>query len=80
MARPNKQMIGMSYHVSYHGDQSATIECAYRCPYCDHNTTAGFEVNSDATSIIERGGFFEPLRCNLCGKVADVRFLKDHKI
>lgn len=80
MARPHKQMPGRTYHVVNHGDNSATVNCTYMCPYCNQNTTASFEANADATDLFERGGFFEPLRCDQCGKVTDVRFWHSNKI
>ncbi len=80
MARPHKQMPGRTYHINYHGDGSATIECTYLCPYCNQDTTSRFEANADATALVEQGGFFEPLHCDLCGKVADIRFWQSNKI
>ena len=80
MARPHKQMPGRTYHINYHGDGSATVECTYLCPYCNQDTTASFEINADATEQAEQGGFFEPVHCDLCGKVTDVRFWQSNKI
>ena len=80
MAGPHKQMPGKTYHISYHEDGSATIECSYLCPYCNQDTTSRFEVNADTTDMIEQGAFFEPLHCDLCGKVTDVRFWLSNKI
>lgn len=79
MARPHKQMPGKTYQIFYHGD-SATVNCSYLCPYCEQDTTSSFEANSDVFETLERGGFFEPLRCELCGKVTDVRFWGSNKI
>lgn len=80
MARPHKQMPGKTYQVFYNGDHSATVHCTYLCPYCNQDTTSSFEAPADAADLLERGGFFEALRCDLCGKVTDVRFLRDNKI
>lgn len=80
MARPHKQMPGYTYHVTYHSDRSSTVDCTYLCPYCMQDTTATIEAEADVADVLERGGFFEPLRCNLCGKVTDVRFWKSSKI
>lgn len=80
MARPHKQMPGNTYHIDYHGDGSATIECTYLCPYCNQDTASNFEVNPDVTALVEQGGFFEPLHCDHCGKVTDVRFWQSNKI
>lgn len=80
MARPHKQLPGMTYHVTYHRDHSATVDCTYFCPYCKQDTTASFEANVDASELLEQGGFFEPLRCEICGKITDVRFWKNNKI
>ena len=80
MARPYKQTPGRTYHINYHEDGSATIECSYLCPYCNQDTTAGFEVNADATAQVEQGGFFESISCDLCGRVTDVRFWKSNQI
>ena len=80
MARPHKQMPGRTYHINYHGDGSATIECTYLCPYCNQDTTASFDINSEAIEQAEQGGFFEPVHCDLCGNVTDVRFWKSNKI
>lgn len=80
MARPHKQMPGETYHLNYHGDGTATVECTYLCPYCNQDTTASFEVDADAAARAEQGAFFEPLRCDLCGKITDVRFWKSSKV
>ncbi len=79
MARPHKQMPGRTYHIEYCGD-SATIECTYLCPYCEEATTSNFTAGPDAFEMLERGGWFEPLRCDLCGKISDVRFWVGNKI
>lgn len=79
MTRPHKQMIGKSYHIVYNAE-SAAVECTYNCPYCNQDTIASFIANPDAYDVLERGGFFEPLHCNLCGKVTDVRFWSNNKI
>lgn len=79
MARPHKQMPGRTYHITYNAND-ATVDCFYLCPYCNQATTSSFTVNPDAYEIVERGGFFEPLHCDLCGKVTDVRFWKCNKI
>ena len=46
----------------------------------DQATTASFEINADATDLAERGGFFEPVHCDLCSKITDVRFWHNNKI
>ena len=74
------EMPGRTYHINYHGDGSATIECTYLCPYCNRETTSCFDVNSDTTVRLEQGGFFETLHCDYCGKAADVRFWQNNKI
>ena len=79
MARPHKQIPGRTYHINYHGDGSATIECSYLCPYCNQDTTSSFEISADLTAQAEQGAFFEPLQCDLCGKITDVRFWKSSK-
>lgn len=79
MDKNHKQMPGRTYHINYHGDGSATIECSFLCPYCNKGAATSFEVTADATARVEQGGFFEPLHCNLCGKVTDVRFWKSNK-
>lgn len=80
MARPHKQMPGRTYHINYYEDGSATVDCTYLCPYCRQNTTSRFEVDSNVVDRVEQGGFFEPIRCDLCGKVTDVRFWQSNKI
>lgn len=80
MARPHKQMIGRTYHIMYRDDRSSTVSCTYLCPYCEHDATASFEANADSADQLERGGLFEPLRCNVCGKITDVRFWQGNKI
>ena len=80
MARPHKQMPGKTYHINFHVDRSATVDCTYLCPYCNQNTTASFEANANTTEILEKGGFFESLRCDLCGKITDVRYYHDSKV
>ena len=75
----NKQMIGTAYHIIYHGDSTATVNCSYLCPYCKQKTATSFDAGSDAFPILERGGFFEPLTCDNCGEVTDVRFWSDNK-
>ena len=80
MARPHKQMPGRTYRIMYHENRSSTVDCTYFCPYCEQNTTSSFEANADVADQLERGGFFEPLRCDLCGKVTDVRFWQSNKI
>jgi transcription elongation factor Elf1 len=79
MAR-HKQMPGRTYRVIRHRDGSCTVECTYLCPYCEQETTASFEAGADAADQLERGGFFEPLSCGLCGKVTDVRFWQGNKV
>lgn len=79
MAR-HKQMPGSTYHIIYHGDRSSTVECTYLCPYCGQNTTASFEAKADDADLLERGGFYEALCCDWCGKVTDVRFWQSTKI
>lgn len=79
MARPHKQMPGYTYHIDYHDDCSATVNCTYLCPYCNQDTTASFEAAADTSELLEQGGFFEPLRCSQCGRVTDVRFWKSNK-
>ena len=44
MARPHKQMPGMTYHIVYHADRSSTVTCTYLCPYCKQDTSASFEA------------------------------------
>ena len=80
MARSHKKMPGRTYHITYHGDGSLTVDCTYLCPYCDNDTTASFEADANAADMIEHGLFFEPLQCDLCGEVTDVRFLLCNKI
>lgn len=80
MARPHKQMPGRAYHVTYYEDRSSRVECTYLCPYCMHDTVVSFEASADVADQLERGGFFQPLRCGICGKVTDVRFWKSNKI
>ena len=80
MARPYKQMPGRTYHINYHGDGSATIECAYLCPYCKQDTSSRFDISADMTDRAEQGGFFEPVKCDLCGKTSDVRLWQNNKI
>ncbi len=80
MARPYKQMPGRTYQIFRQGNNSLIVNCTYLCPYCNQNTTASFEVNSDDADLIERGGFFEALHCDLCGKVTDVRFFQSNRI
>lgn len=81
MARPHKGMIGSSYHIVYRSDSAATVDCTYLCPYCNNRTTSSFDAD-DSTTLdhVEKGGFFEPLRCDICGKVSDVRFYAGMKI
>ncbi len=80
MARPHKQMPGKTYYFIQRGDLSFTVYCSYLCPYCHRDTTARFDANEDAADTLEQGGFFEPLRCDLCGKVTDVRFYHANRI
>lgn len=80
MASPHKQMPGKTYHINYHSDDSATVECTYLCPYCNQETSSNFQANCNATALVEQGGFFESLHCDLCGKVTDVRFWQSNKI
>ncbi len=82
MARAHKQMPGRTYSITYLGEHSAKVDCTYRCPYCGLDTTASFKVKVDAnvTNQLEQGGFFRPLNCDLCGKVADVRFWQSNKV
>ncbi len=80
MARPHKQIPGKTYQVLYHSDHSATVSCTYLCPYCNQNASVSFEVNANSTVLLEKGGFFESLHCDLCGKVTDVRFWHNNKI
>ena len=80
MSGPHKQMPGRTYHITYHGDRSSTVDCTYLCPHCGQETTTSFEANADAADLLERGGFFETLRCDLCGNVTDVRFWQSNKI
>lgn len=80
MARPHKQMPGRTYHINYRGDDFATVECIYLCPYCNQDATACFDVDADAASRAEQGAFFEPVRCDFCGKTTDVSFWKSNKI
>ena len=79
MARPYKQMPGRTYHIEYNGS-TALVECTYLCPYCNQDTSSRFTANEEAFEILERGGFFEPLYCDMCGKVTDVRFWSNNKI
>lgn len=79
MARPHKQMPGRTYHITYNDDSTATVECTYLCPYCNQDTTSSFAANIDAFDLLERGVFFESLKCDLCGKVTDVRFMSNTK-
>lgn len=76
----NKQMPGRTYEIISKDDYSATIEATYLCPYCNQEVQVQFTVYSDAFEIIERGGFFEPLTCGVCGKTTDVRFWGNQKI
>ena len=80
MARPYKQMAGISYHTIYQSDRSIKVECTYLCPYCNQYADDFFEVGEDLSSQLEMGGFFENLQCNHCGKRTDVRFWKCNKI
>ena len=80
MARPHKQMSGSTFHINYHEDGSATIECSYFCPYCQQDTTSSFEINASSTNEVENGVFFEPLHCSSCDKITDVIFTHDCKI
>jgi transcription elongation factor Elf1 len=80
MARPNKQMPGRTYHIAYNDDSIATVECTYLCPYCNQDTTSGFTAKIDTFDLLERGVFFESLKCDLCGKVTDVRFMSNTKV
>ncbi len=38
------------------------------------------QANADVTDRLEQGGFFEPLHCDLYGKVTDVRFWQSNKV
>lgn len=73
-------MPGRTYHINYHGNGSATIECAYLYPYCNQDTTASIEINADVTEQAEQGVFFDPVHCDLSGKVTDLRFWQGNTI
>lgn len=81
MARPHKQMPGESYHYYYDDElKVVVVDCTYLCPYCNEMTSSSFDTNADNIDLLESGGFFEPLTCDLCGKVTDVRFWKNNRI
>ena len=58
-------MPGRTYHINYHGNGSATIECAYLYPYCNQGTTASMEphdsipYNPDIANVFYRMGYIE---------------------
>lgn len=76
----HKQMPGMTYRIVSKSTPSITVECTYLCPYCMTNTVAPFEAPADRASLVESGGWFEPLTCSKCGKISDVRYFGSNKI
>ena len=58
-------MPGRTYHINYHGNGSATIECAYLYPYCNQGTTASMEphdsipYNPDIANVFYQMGYIE---------------------
>lgn len=71
-----RNMIGKSYTIGFCGDK-IKVDCIYRCPYCEKETEDNFTVPIDKLSLIERGGWFETLKCEHCEKIANVRFWHD---
>ena len=74
MARPHKQSSARRYHITYNSNHTITVNFKFFCPYCEQETTSRCEANADIAELFERGGYFETLRCDLCGKATDVTF------
>lgn len=75
----HKEMVGKTYHVEHRGDH-ADVECTYLCPYCNQETSSRFTANPDTFDLLERGGFYEHLKCDLCDEISSVRFWQCNKI
>lgn len=73
-------MPGRNYEVTYQDDNEATVESSHLCPYCNQETTALFTAGADGFALLEIGSFFEPLECENCHKIADVRFFSNNRI
>ncbi len=76
----HKKMPVKTYHIIYRGDGSSTVICTYICPYCYQDAVANIEAPASVSDRLEQGAFFDSLQCDMCGKVADVRFWQSNKI
>lgn len=75
----HKQMPGRMYEIICQDSNEAIVNCTYLCPYCNQETTTQITVPASGFDILERGVFFEPLICEICDKITDVRFNKGNK-
>lgn len=76
----HKQMLGKTYTVISQKTQEAQVAFTYLCPYCMKDTNVNVTVNAEGFDALESGGFYEPLTCEHCNKIADVRFWRSNRV
>ena len=74
-----KEMPGQTYKVLSQNKHEATVECKYLCPYCKQVTTAQFTIKSNKFDLLT-SAFYEPLKCEHCGKKTNVRYWGSQRI
>ena len=72
----NRRVWNGRYIVHQKNEHSAMIECIYICPYCGKETGAYLTIYPNAYHLIDKGGFYEPLKCTYCNNCSDVMFGK----
>lgn len=77
----NKKMHGRSFRIIYR-ENDAIGEYEYLCPYCDNVALVRkkYEKDEKVYAILESGAFYEPLECDNCGSITDVRFLPNDRV
>ena len=77
----NKQMSGRSFRIIYR-ENDVIGEYEYLCPYCNDIALVRkvYPKDESVCSTLESGVFYEPLACDNCGKITDVRFLPDTRV
>lgn len=74
-----KEKVGRSYEILCHNGKEVLVSFTYCCPYCLRETTVQREY-STGLDILEGKAFFEDLKCEHCGEIAEVRYLPHKRI
>jgi hypothetical protein len=69
-----------AHHLCYSIHRQSHPTLNVLSAYCKQDTTAQMTAYSDWFHLLDSGGFYQPLKCEHCGKTTDVRYWKSQRI